>query len=74
MESPLGQFLAAIFMVKLETWIVPTVGNLILNWKSFVEDSIGCVKNGSIDAISKLTVSILTCSQLTNQRKTNCQM
>ena len=39
---------------------------MILNWKSFVEDSIGCVKNGSIDAISKLTVSILTCSQLTN--------
>lgn len=74
MESPLGQFLADIFMVKLETWIVSTVGNMILNWKSFVEDSIGCVKNGSIDAISKLTVSILTCSQLTNQRKTNCQM
>ena len=66
MESPLGQFLAAIFMVKLETWIVLTVGNMILNWKSFVEDSIGCVKNGSIDAISKLTVSILTCSQLAN--------
>ena len=74
MESPLGQFLADIFMVKLETWIVSTVGNMILNWKSFVEDSIGCVKNGSIDAISKLTVSILTCSQLTNQRKTNCQL
>lgn len=74
MESPLGQFLAAIFMVQLETWIAPTVDNMVLNWKSFFEDSIGCVKNGSIDAISKLTVSILTCSALTNYRKTNCQM
>ena len=42
-------------MAKLETRIVPTLGNMVLNWKRFVDDTIGYVKNGSIDIIlSKL--------------------
>ena len=55
MESPLGQVLAGIFMVDLETWIVPKFGNMILNWKKSVDDTIGYVKNDSIGIIlSKL--------------------
>ena len=42
-------------MVGLETRVIPTLGNMVLNWKSFVDDTIGYVKNGSIDIIlSKL--------------------
>ena len=42
-------------MVELETPIVPTLGNMALNWKRFVDYTIGYVKNGSIDIIlSKL--------------------
>ena len=53
--SPLGPILAGIFMVQLETRIVPTLRNVVWNWKTFVDDTIGYVKNGSIDIIlSKL--------------------
>ena len=42
-------------MVKLENWTIPTLGNMVLNWKGFVDDTIGYVRNGSIDMIlSKL--------------------
>ena len=55
MGSPLGPVLAGIFMVELETRIIPTSGNTVLNWERFVDDKIGYVKNGSIDIIlSKL--------------------
>ena len=35
-------------MVELETGIFPTLGNMVLNWKRFV-DECGYAKNGSID-------------------------
>ena len=55
MGSPLGPVLAGILMVELETRIAPTLGNMVLNWKKFVDGTIGYVKNGSIDIIlSKL--------------------
>ena len=55
MGSPLRTVLAGIFMVELETRIISTLGNMILNWKRFVDDMTGYVKNGSIDIIlSKL--------------------
>ena len=53
--SPLRPVHARVFMVELETRIIPTLRNMILNWKRFVDDTIGYVKNGSIDIIlSKL--------------------
>ena len=51
MGSPLGPVLAGIFMAELETRIIPTLGNMDLNWKMFVDDTIDYVKNGSIDII-----------------------
>ena len=55
MGSPLRPVLAGTFMVELETRIIPTLENMVLNWKRFVDDTIGYVKNGSIDMIlSKL--------------------
>ena len=51
MGSPLGPVLAGIFMVELETPIVPTLENIVLNWKRFVDDTIVYVENGSIDII-----------------------
>ena len=39
MGSPLGPVLAGIFMVELETWIFLTLGNMVLNWKRFVDDT-----------------------------------
>ena len=55
MAPTLGPVLAGIFMVELETWIIPTLWNMAWNCKRFVDDTIGYVKNGSIDIIlSKL--------------------
>ena len=64
--SPLGPALVGIFMVELENWIIPTLGNMVLNWKRFVDDTISYVKNGSIDIIyQSLIVSLPTYSLLT---------
>ena len=57
MESPLGSVIPAISMVKLETRNVPTLGNMVLNWKRFVHDTIGYVKNGNIDIILSKFIS-----------------
>ena len=42
--STLGPVLAGIFLVEVETQIVPTLGNMVLNWKRFVDDTISYVK------------------------------
>ena len=56
MGSPLGPVVADIFIVELETGIFSTLGNIVLNWKRFVYDTIGYVENGSIDiTLSKLS-------------------
>ena len=63
MGSPVGPVLAGIFMVELKNRLVPTLGNMVLNWKRFVDDTIGYVKNGGIDVIlSNLIVFIPTYS------------
>ena len=55
MWSPLGPALAGIFVAELETRTLSTLGNIVLNWKRFVNETTGYVKNGSIDIIlSKL--------------------
>ena len=55
MGSPLGPVLAGIFMVELKFQIPTLRNNMVLNWKRFVDDTMGYVKNGSIDIIlSKL--------------------
>ena len=48
MGSPLRPVLASIFIVELENRIILTLGNMVLN---FVDDTIGYVKNSSIDII-----------------------
>ena len=55
MGSLLGPSLIVIFMVELETRIIPALGNTVLNCKMFVDDTTVSVKNGRIDIIlSKL--------------------
>ena len=40
MGSPLGPVLAGIFIVELETRIVPTLANMFFNWKGFADDTV----------------------------------
>ena len=46
MGSPLGPVLAGIFMVELETTIVPTLTEYLLFWKRYVDDTLCFVKKG----------------------------
>ena len=44
MESQLGPILAGIFIVELETAIVPTLGNLLRKWKRYSDILIALLK------------------------------
>ena len=55
MGSPLGPVLAGIFMVELETPIIPTLGRSLLKSKSYVDDRFCYVKIGTVnDILNKL--------------------
>ena len=50
-RSPLGPILAGIFMVELETTIVPALGNLLRKWKRYVDDTYCIVENDNVNKI-----------------------
>ena len=51
MGSPLGPIFAGIFMVELETTIVPTLDHLLCNWKRYVGGAYCIVKTDSVNEI-----------------------
>ena len=55
MRSRVGPILAGIFMLELETSIIPTLGRPLLKWKRYVDDTFCHVKIGSVnDILNKL--------------------
>ena len=59
MESPLGPVLTGIFMVELKTQIIPTLENMVLNLKRFVDDTIGSVKVASVSKIKLIFYGLI---------------
>ena len=51
MASPLGPLFANIFMTELENTIIPTLGNKVLHWKRFVDDTFAFIKPDITDEI-----------------------
>ena len=51
MGSPFGSILPGIFVVELETTIVPTLDNLLRKWKRYVDDTYCIVKTDSVNEI-----------------------
>ena len=51
MGSPLGPVLANVFMVELESLLVPKLNDHVKNWRRFVDDTIVYVKRGSIEYV-----------------------
>ena len=49
--SPFGPILPGIFVVELETTIVPTLDNLLRKWKRYVDDTYCIVKTDSVNEI-----------------------
>ena len=59
MGSPLGPVLTGIFMVELKTQIIPTLENMVLNLKRFVDDTIGSVKVASVSKIKLILYGLI---------------
>ena len=59
MGSPLGPVLTGIFMVELKTQIIPTLENMVLNLKRFVDDTIGSVKVASVSKIKLIFYGLI---------------
>ena len=51
MGSPLGPVLANIFMVELESVLVPKLKDYVKKWRRFVDDTFVYVKRGSIEYV-----------------------
>ena len=51
MAPPLRPVLAGIFMVELETKIIPTVMDSISHWRRFVDDTFVFVKKGCVEHV-----------------------
>ena len=51
MGSPLGPVLACIFMVDLDTKIIPTVTDSISHWRRYVDDTFVFVKKGCVEHV-----------------------
>ena len=49
MGSPLGSVIANIFMVELESVLVPKLNDHVKKWKHFVDDTFVYVKHGLIE-------------------------
>ena len=53
MEPPLGSILAGIFMVELETSVIPTLGWSLMKWKRYVHNSFFYVNICNVNDILK---------------------
>ena len=51
MGSPLGAILANVFMVELESTLVPRLHQHVKKWRLYVDDTFAYVRNESIDYV-----------------------
>ena len=51
MELRLGPVLAGIFVLELQTSVIPTLGRPLLKWKRYVDDTFCYVKIGTVNDI-----------------------
>ena len=54
MGSPLGPVLANVFMVELETKLVPTLNDKIALWQRYVDDTFTFIKNDEIENVKTI--------------------
>ena len=51
MGSPLGAILANVFMMELESTLVPRLHQHVKKWRLYVDDTFAYVRNESIDYV-----------------------
>ena len=53
MGSPLGPLLANMFMSTLEEHLIPTLGDPLIHWKGYVDNTHACINPNKLDNIIK---------------------
>ena len=71
MGSPLGSILSDICMVELENTIIPILVDFIKDWSRFVDNTIGIVRDDSIDNIMHTLNSFHPSIQFTFETEVN---
>ena len=71
MGSPLGSVIANIFMVDLETNLVPMLEDHVQKWRRFVDDTFTYIKIGSVDYFLSVLNSFLKNIKFTYGEKQN---
>ena len=71
MGSPLGPVIVNIFMVELESILVPKLNDHVKKWRCFVDDPFVYVKLGSIKCVSSVLNSFHDNIEFTYERKNN---
>ena len=71
MGSPLGPVIAGIFMVELETYLVPTLGNCITFWRRYVDDTFCIINSGTKDFILSKLNNFHSQINFTSEEQTN---
>ena len=71
MGSPLGAVLANIFMVELESVLVPKLNDYVKKWRRFVDDTFVYVKRGSIEYVLSVLNSFHDNIKFTYEQENN---
>ena len=69
--APLGPVLANVFMVELESLLVPKLNDHVKNWRRFVDDTIVYVKRGSIEYVLSVLNSFHENKMFTYEQENN---
>ena len=69
MSSPFGLVLAGTFMVELEQSIEPKLSEHMMPWKTFVDDTITCIKPSSIPHVFEVLNSFHSNIQITYEEE-----
>jgi len=71
MGNPLGPVIANIFMVELETILIPTLTDKIPEWVRYVDDTFTFVKIGELHSVLRILNSFHTDIKFTCEREKN---
>ena len=71
MDSPLGPIIANLFMVELESVLVPKLKDHVKEWRRLVDDTFVHVKRGSIEYVLSLVNSFHDNIKFSYEQKNN---
>ena len=74
MDSPLRPVIANIFMVELESVLIPKLINHVKNWRRLVNETFAYVKRGSIEYVLSVINSFHDNIKFTYEKENNSRL